>query len=46
MSGFAIHYYDSIVVIEKRKMTPPVVRMKGKPSFPLDAGEQAVYDRG
>jgi predicted O-methyltransferase YrrM len=46
MSGFAIHYYDSIVVIEKRKMTPPVVRMKGKPSFELNAGEQSVYDRG
>jgi hypothetical protein len=45
-SAFALHYYDSIVVIEKRPMTPPQVRMKGKPSFPLEAAEQEVFNRG
>jgi len=34
------------MVIEKRAMVPPSVRMKGTPSFPLNAAEQAVYDRG
>jgi SAM-dependent methyltransferase len=45
-SAFSVHYYDSIVVIEKRAMVPPSVRMKGTPSFPLEAPEQAVYDKG
>ncbi|WP_296001152.1 class I SAM-dependent methyltransferase [Rugamonas sp.] len=45
-SAFAIHYYDSIMVIEKREIRPPHARMKGTPSFPLDPAEQAVYDRG
>jgi glycosyltransferase involved in cell wall biosynthesis len=43
---FAIHYYNSIVVIEKRAITPPIARMKGMPSFPLDPAEQIVFDRG
>ena len=42
---FGVHFYDSMVVIEKRAMTPPRARMKGTPSFPLTAGEQAAYDR-
>lgn len=45
-SAFAVHYYDSMVFFEKRAMTPPYARMQGKPSFPLDEAEQAVYDRG
>ena len=45
-SAFAMHYYDSVLVIEKRAMQAPHVRMKGKPSFPLAPAEQAVYDRG
>lgn len=45
-STFAVHYYDSIVVIEKRAMVAPHARMKGTPSFPLEPAEQAVYDRG
>ncbi len=44
-SAFSMHYYDSILVIEKRPISQPVARMKGKPSFPLDAEEQAVYER-
>src|SRR5471030_2786984 len=35
-STFAVHYYDSIVVIEKRAMNAPYARMKGTPSFPLE----------
>jgi glycosyltransferase involved in cell wall biosynthesis len=45
-SAFALHYYDSVLAIEKRAMQAPHVRMKGKPSFPLEPAEQAVYDRG
>ncbi|MES2948360.1 MAG: glycosyltransferase [Pseudomonadota bacterium] len=45
-SAFAMHYYDSILVIEKRAMKAPHARMKGTPSFPLAPPEQAVYDRG
>jgi predicted O-methyltransferase YrrM len=45
-TAFAMHYYDSVLVIEKRAMQAPAVRMKGKPSFPLAPAEQAVYDRG
>lgn len=45
-TAFSLHYYDSVLVIEKRAMHAPHVRMKGKPSFPLEAAEQAVYDRG
>jgi len=33
LSAHSIHFYDSVLVIEKRRMTPPVVRMTGKPSF-------------
>ncbi len=42
---FAMHFYDSILVIEKRPISQPVARMKGKPSFPLNEAEQAVFDR-
>lgn len=45
-NAFAMHYYDSVLVIEKRNMNPPVARMKGVPSFPLTPAEQAVYDKG
>ena len=43
---FSVHYYDSIVVIEKRLITNPISRMKGTPSFPLEPAEQAVFNRG
>lgn len=45
-NAFSMHYYDSVLVIEKRNMNPPVARMKGVPSFPLTPAEQAVYNRG
>jgi glycosyltransferase involved in cell wall biosynthesis len=45
-TAFSLHYYDSVLVIEKRAMQAPQVRMKGKPSFPLEPAEQAVYDKG
>ncbi len=45
-SAFAVHYYDSMVFFEKRAMNAPYARMKGTPSFPLEAAEQAVYNRG
>lgn len=32
-STFGLHFYDSILAIEKRVMTPPVTRHTGKPSF-------------
>jgi len=44
-TAFAIHYYTSIVVIEKRSVVQPTNRMRGTPSFPLTPGEQKVYDR-
>lgn len=46
LSAFSMHYYNSVLVIEKREVPAPVSRMKGKPSFPLTPAEQAVYDRG
>lgn len=45
-TAFSMHYYDSVLVIEKRAMQQPQVRMKGRPSFPLEAAEQAVYNKG
>lgn len=45
-STFAVHFYDSVVVIEKRQVPQPIARMKGKPSFPLTPAEQAVYNQG
>jgi hypothetical protein len=33
-STYALHYYDSMLVIEKRPMEPPEVRMTGKPVLP------------
>lgn len=45
-TAFSMHYYDSVLVVEKRAMQAPRVRMKGTPSFPLTPAEQAVYDKG
>ena len=33
MSAHSMHFYDSMLVIEKRRMEPPVDRKTGKPSF-------------
>lgn len=32
-SAFSIHYYDSVVVIEKRRISRPYALMRGTPSF-------------
>jgi len=45
-NAFSMHYYDSIIVIEKRIMKPPNNRMRGTPSFPLNPSEQKVLDKG
>jgi hypothetical protein len=45
-SAFGMHYYDSVLVIEKRSLTSPSRRLKGTPSFPLQPGEQALYSKG
>lgn len=34
-STYALHFYDSIVVVEKRPIEEPRQSMTGKPSFPL-----------
>jgi cephalosporin hydroxylase len=46
-SMFALHYYDSMLVIEKRKMLPPNVRMSGKiiidiNDFPIPEVKQEI----
>lgn len=33
---YALHYYDSVLVIEKKLMTPPIVEMKGEIVIPID----------
>lgn len=43
-SAFGLHFYDSIMVIEKKYITKPKSSMKGTPSFPLTAGEQIAHD--
>lgn len=45
-STYAIHYYDSMVVLEKRRITEPYARMKGTPTFALTPAQQGTYDRG
>ena len=45
-NAFSMHYYDSILVIEKRDMVAPNNRMRGTPSFPLNAAEQNVLNKG
>jgi SAM-dependent methyltransferase len=44
-NAFSLHYYDSILVIEKRSMKPPEHRMHGTPSHALVADEQRILDR-
>lgn len=35
-SAYALHYYDSILVLEKKLMTAPIVEMKGEIVIPID----------
>ena len=34
-TAYGIHFYDSIMVIEKRKLAPPFQLVSGTPTFPL-----------
>lgn len=45
-NAFSLHYYNGVLVIEKRDISPPMARMKGTPSYPLTDAEQAVYAKG
>lgn len=36
-SAYSLHYYDSVLVIEKRKKEKPTVISFGAPSFPIDS---------
>ncbi len=45
-SAFGMHFYDSVLVVERRTISPPTHRMRGSPSFPLSPGEHTVYDAG
>lgn len=35
-STYALHYYDSVLVMEKKVMLPPTVEMKGEIIIPID----------
>ncbi|HYI86508.1 MAG TPA: class I SAM-dependent methyltransferase [Burkholderiales bacterium] len=34
-SAYALHFYDSVLVVEKKPIPEPVTSITGKPSFPL-----------
>jgi hypothetical protein len=36
LKTYALHYYDSVLVIEKRSMKPPIVEMKGEIIIPIE----------
>jgi hypothetical protein len=40
-STFALHFYDSILVIEKKPIDPPISEMKGKIVLPIDSFREA-----
>ena len=44
MKTFGIHYYNSIVLLEKRAIPIPQERMKGTPSFALSPADQSSYN--
>jgi len=43
-NAFSIHFYDSIIVIEKRSIDPPSHRMRGTPSYPLHEWEKKILE--
>jgi 23S rRNA U2552 (ribose-2'-O)-methylase RlmE/FtsJ len=43
---FSMHFYNSIIVIEKRAIDAPSHRMRGTPSYPLQEWEKKILDRG
>ena len=38
-TAFGLHFYDSMLVIEKRRLHPPQALYTGEPSLPLNASE-------
>ena len=42
-SAYGIHFYDSIMVIEKRKIEPPFQLVSGIPTFPLGVVELMLH---
>jgi cephalosporin hydroxylase len=42
---YALHYYDSILILEKKIMSPPVVEMKGEIIIPIDNFPTPVLKR-
>ncbi len=41
----SLHYYDSMLVIEKGKREKPYDEMRGKPSFPFERGKELWADQ-
>ncbi len=41
----SVHYYDSVVVIEKRKREKPFPRMTGNPSFEYAPGKKTLFEK-
>ncbi len=44
-SVHSIHFYDSIILIEKRGMTPPQNLMTGKPSFDFSGTDKFTFSK-
>jgi cephalosporin hydroxylase len=44
-STYALHYYDSVLVIEKKLMSPPIVEMNGEIIIPIDNFPTPVLKR-
>jgi cephalosporin hydroxylase len=44
-NAYALHYYDSVLVIEKKLMSPPIVEMKGEIIIPIDNFPTPVLKR-
>ncbi len=42
-SAASMHFYDSVMVIEKQPRKKPIERVTGTPSFPLSEAEKAAY---
>lgn len=43
-STYSLHFYDSVMVIEKKHIDKPISVMKGIPSFPLTDGERKALE--
>lgn len=45
-NAYALHYYDSVLVIEKKFMVPPIVEMKGEIIIPINSFPGPNLKRG